>query len=234
MNRTTVIFAIIIVTFMANAQEKLDIEKYVNFGKYREENMKIGPAQENEPRVVFMGNSITEAWLEKSPQFFEENGYINRGISGQVTHQMLLRFRVDVIELNPKVVVILAGTNDIAQNSGFVAIEEIAKNIISMAELADYHGIKVIISSVLPAIDFPWNTGLDPAPKIIELNALLAQYAAENRFIYVDYHSKMVDERGGLKVPEYTSAEDLVHPNKNGYVVMEGLVKPAIDQVLNK
>jgi lysophospholipase L1-like esterase len=234
MSKNILIFTIIFLSFVANAQNKIDINQYANFEKYREANMKLGLPSETENRVVFMGNSITEAWKIKSPEFFENNGYIDRGISGQVTHQMLLRFKDDVIKLKPKVVIILAGTNDIAQNSGLVTLKSIAENIFSMAELADCHGIKVIICSVLPAIDYPWKPELEPAKKIIELNSMLKKYAAEKHFQYVDYYSNMVDDKGGLKVPEYTSQQDLVHPNKEGYKVMEKLVKPAIDRALKK
>ncbi|MEJ2637466.1 MAG: SGNH/GDSL hydrolase family protein [Calditrichia bacterium] len=234
MNKAIALLTIILLSFAATAQTRIDIEEYVNLEKYREANMKLGLPSKNETRVVFMGNSITEAWGDKSPEFFKETGYINRGICGQVTHQMLLRFRADVIDLKPRVVVILAGTNDIAQNSGFVPIEGIAENIMSMAELADCHGIKVVISSVLPAIDYPWRPGLEPAPKIIKLNEILKKYAADKKFIYVDYYSKMVDKAGGLKVPDYTSAGDLVHPNRDGYKVMEGLVKAAIARALEE
>lgn len=234
MNKTIVLPAILFLSFIVNAQDQFDVSKYANFEKYRDANMKLEPPAENENRVVFMGNSITEAWERISPGFFKKAGYINRGISGQVTHQMLLRFRADVLDIKPKVVVILAGTNDIAQNSGFVAIEDIAENIMSMAELADYQGIKVIICSVLPAIDYPWRPGLEPANKIVELNEILKKYAAEKEFEYVDYYTAMVDDKGGLKVPDYTSADDLVHPNKNGYKVMEELVEAAIEKAMNR
>ena len=232
MNKAIVILILIFLICTANAQNKIDINQYANFEKYREANTKLGLPSKTETRVVFMGNSITESWKNKSPDFFKKNGYIDRGISGQVTHQMLLRFKADVIDLKPKVVVILAGTNDIAQNSGFVTIEAIAENIFSMAELADYHRIKVILCSVLPAIDYPWHPGLKPAQKIVELNEMLKKYALENNFLYVDYYSNMVDDKGGLKVPDYTSQDDLVHPNLTGYKIMERLVEAAIDKAI--
>jgi lysophospholipase L1-like esterase len=233
MSKNILILTIIFLSCIATAQDKIDINQYANFEKYKEVNMKLGRPSDTEKRVVFMGNSITEGWKDKCPDFFNKNGYVDRGISGQVTHQMLLRFRSDVIDLQPKVVVILAGTNDIAQNSGFVTPESIAENIFSMAELAEYHGIKVILCSVLPAIDYPWHPGLEPAQKIIELNEMLKRYAEEKHFQYVDYYSSMVDDKGGLKVPEYTSEDDLVHPNKEGYNVMEKLVTQAIEITLN-
>ncbi len=234
MKKLLLIAVMLIASSLTFAQAKFEVEAYANFDKYKENNSKLGLPMENENRVVFMGNSITEAWVDKRPEFFNENNFIGRGISGQVTNQMLLRFRADVIDLKPKAVVILAGTNDIAQNSGYVSVPEIAKNIFTMAELADYHGIKVILCSVLPAIDFPWKRGLEPAPKIIELNELIKKYAADKHFPYVDYYSAMVDDAGGLKVPDYTSQEDLVHPNVNGYEVMEKLVTPVIDEVMGE
>ena len=147
---------------------------------------------------------------------------------------MLLRFRPDVIDLNPKVVVILAGTNDIAGNTGYTSLETITGNIKSMAEIANANGVEVIISSILPAIEYLWKPGLNPAPKIISINKELKKYAKKNNFIYLDYFSAMVDDNDGLKVPDYTSEDDLVHPNKAGYLVMENLAEKAIDQALSR
>ena len=180
-----------------------------------------------------MGNSITEGWVGLRPEYFKDKDYINRGISGQTTPQMLLRFRQDVIDLNPKVVVILAGTNDIAGNTGYTSLGTITGNIKSMAEIADANGIKVIISSIIPAIEYLWKPGLEPAPKIISINKVLKMYAEQNSFIYLDYFSAMVDDKGGLKVPDYTAENDLVHPNKEGYLVMEILAEKAIKKALN-
>ena len=209
-----------------------DWRSFANVDRYAEANLKLSkvPAQDN--RVVFMGDSITEGWGYFDPEFFQGSGYINRGIGGQTTPQMLLRFRPDVIELEPKVVVILAGTNDLAGNTGVTDVQTIADNIMSMSEIADHNGIRVIIASVLPAIDFPWKSGLEPASKIVTLNLMLQLYAQEHNFIYLDYYSSLVDEEGGLKVPEYTAANDLVHPNKVGYAVMEKLVNQAIQAAL--
>lgn len=218
----------------SNAQEWRKFYGSANIDKFRVENIKLGLPAEAEKRVVFMGNSIIEAWPILRPDFFKDTQYIARGLSGQTTPQMLLRFRTDVISLQPKVVVILAGINDIAQNTGFIPIELIAENIMTMAELARYHNIEVIICSVVPAIDFPWKRGLEPANKILELNLLLKEYATKNDLIYVDYHSKMADEKNGLKVPEYTAADDLVHPNEAGYTLMGNLVQPAIEQAISQ
>jgi len=181
-----------------------------------------------------MGNSITEGWVNIRPEFFNNRDYINRGIGGQTTPQMLIRFRPDVIDLNPKVVIILAGTNDIAGNTGYTSLETIIGNIKSMAEIANANGIEVIISSILPAIEYLWKPGLNPAQKIISINKELKLYAKKNNFIYLDYFSAMVDENNGLKVPDYTAANDLVHPNKTGYLVMEQLAQKAIDKALSR
>jgi lysophospholipase L1-like esterase len=181
-----------------------------------------------------MGNSITEGWVQMRPDFFDNRDYINRGIGGQTTPQMLLRFRQAVVDLNPKAVVILAGTNDIAGNSGYISLDSIIDNIKSMAEIANANDIQVIISSILPAIDYPWKPGLDPAYKIIAINKALKAFSEENNFIYLDYYAAMVDDKGGLKVPEYTTANDLVHPNKMGYLVMEKLAEIGIKKALAK
>ena len=178
-----------------------------------------------------MGNSITEGWPNKDPEYFENPNYINRGIGGQTTPQMLLRFRADVIDLEPKVVVILAGTNDIAGNTGPMTLEEIRDNIISMAELAKANGIQVIISSVLPAYDYAWKPGLEPNIKIPKLNAMLKEYAENNDFLYLNYFTAMADDRNGLPIE---LAEDGVHPTKEGYMIMKKLAEDAIQTLLNK
>ena len=206
--------------------------EFANTSSYDKANLELALNTESHNRVVFMGNSITEGWVIMHPQFFKNKGYINRGIGGQTTPQMLLRFRQDVLNLNPKVVVILAGTNDIAGNTGYTSEEDILGNIKSMAEIANSNGIKVIISSILPAIEYLWKPGLDPATKIIKINKELKLFSDKNGFIYLDYYSEMVDDKGGLKVPDYTSANDLVHPNLNGYLVMEKLVEDAINKAL--
>ena len=211
-----------------------DWNTFANTSRYDKANLELKLHTTANNRVVFMGNSITEGWIQMRPEFFNNRDYINRGIGGQTTPQMLLRFREDVINLNPSVVIILAGTNDIAGNSGYISLESIIDNIKSMSEIANANGIKVIISSILPAIDYPWKPGLDPAPKIIIINKALKAFSEENNFIYLDYYAAMVDDKGGLKVPEYTSANDLVHPNKNGYLVMEKLAEIAINKALPK
>ena len=201
---------------------------WAHLKKYEQNNSELKKI--NEPdRVVFMGNSITEGWSFLDKDFFINNPFVNRGIGGQTTPQMLIRFKPDVVNLNPKAVVILAGINDIAENTGPVTIENIAENIISMAEIAKANEIKVFICSTLPAIDFPWSPGMEPGPKVIKLNSILKNYCDSNNITYVDYFSAMSDEKGGLKVPEYTTADDLVHPNLAGYKVMGKIILKALE-----
>lgn len=210
---------------MAYAQD------WANLNRYSEENSKLGLPATGEKRVVFMGNSITEGWGQIYPEFFAGKPYINRGIGGQTTPQMLLRFRADVIDLKPAVVVILAGTNDIAGNTGPSTLKMIEDNIFSMAELANAHGIKVVLSSVLPVFDYPWKPGLQPVEKIASLNEHIKQYAAKNGFIYLDYFSSLADERKGMKA---AYATDGVHPNVAGYKVMGPLAEAAIAKALSQ
>jgi len=210
-----------------NKQTKTD---WSDMAKYAKEN-KVLKQQTDPNRIVFMGNSITEFWKRDDPAFFEGKPYVNRGISGQTTPQMVLRFPADVIELKPAVVVILAGINDIAENSGPISLQEIFENIVSMAAMARRNNIKVILSSVLPAYDFPWRSGLQPAEKIIKLNGMIQLYANKNQLEYVDYYSAMVDERKGLD-KEY--AADEVHPNLAGYKVMAPLLEKAITKTMSK
>ena len=205
--------------FCAEADDaKMD---WPNLTAYRSANEQLAPPARGERRVVFMGDSITEFWTKS----YWGKERINRGISGQTSPQMLLRFRSDVIELKPKAVVILAGTNDIAGNTGPATNEMIVGNIASMAELARSHGIRVILCSVLPAAGFYWNEAARPAPQIAALNALIKDYARRQRLSYVDYYAAMVDDRPGLKK---AYSEDGVHPNEAGYEVMIALVNKAI------
>jgi len=178
-----------------------------------------------------MGDSITEFWSVTCPEFFAGKQYVNRGISGQTTPQMLIRFRADAIALKPSVVVIMAGVNDIAENTGPSTLEMITDNIFSMAELAKANHIKVILCSVLPAYDFPWKTGLQPAEKIVNLNKRIQQYAEANGIKYLDYYSAVVNEQKGLKA---AYSGDGVHPNKAGYEVMNPLVEKAIAIICKK
>ncbi|MGI6074282.1 MAG: SGNH/GDSL hydrolase family protein [Fermentimonas sp.] len=221
---------ILTLLLMSGVLFTVEAQDWANLNRFRESNEKLGPARTCDTRVVFMGNSITQGWIEKVPEFFApEKQYINRGISGQTTPQMLLRFRQDVLNLWPKVVVILAGTNDIAGNTGPSTLEMIEDNIHSMTELAQAHGIQVVLCSVLPAFDYGWRPGLEPAQKIIELNKRIKQYANSQGAVYCDFHTAMTDERGGL--PKELS-EDGVHPNVAGYDIMQPMVENAIARAL--
>ena len=234
MNLKPLLIALLLPLACSQKINSQDWNEFANTSRYDKANLELKLHTTANNRVVFMGNSITEGWIQMRPEFFNNRDYINRGFGGQTTPQMLLRFREDVINLNPSVVIILAGTNDIAGNSGYISLESIIDNIKSMSEIANANGIKVIISSILPAIDYPWKPGLDPAPKIIIINKALKAFSEENNFIYLDYYAAMADDKGGLKVPEYTTANDLVHPNKKGYLVMEKLAEIAIKKALAK
>lgn len=202
-----------------------------NLRRYRSQNEKAGLPSAKESRVVFMGNSITDGWINARPDFFSQNDYLDRGISGQTTPQMLIRFRQDVIDLKPKVVVILAGINDIAENTGPSSVEMIENNLMSMAQLAKANGIKVVMCSILPAYAFPWRPGINPVEKIIAVNKWMKNYAAKNQFVYVDYYDAMADERKGLPA---NLSKDGVHPTAEGYKIMESLVVPGIKKALKK
>ena len=224
------LFVIILINLIFMEQISLaQNTDWADLNRYKEDNLMIGLPAPDENRVVFMGNSITQGWGDAQPEFFEGKSYINRGISGQTTPQMLVRFRPDVVNLKPKVVLILAGTNDIAGNTGPSTLEMIEDNIASMVEIAKANNIKVVLCSVLPAFEYPWKPGLEPAQKIIDLNKWIKEYAIKNKIIYVDYFTPMADERNGLK-KEYS--EDGVHPNLTGYKVMEPLVELAIEEAL--
>ncbi len=222
---TFAIMAMLLLTGIAQAQD------WANTARFKDDDAKVGLPVSGEKRVVFMGNSITEGWIRTRPAYFEGKPYVNRGISGQTTPQMLVRFRPDVINLKPALVIILAGTNDIAGNTGISTLEMIMDNMISMAELAKANNIKVVLSSVLPAFDYPWKPGMEPAPKIVKLNEMIKKYADANGIVYLDYFSSMVDERNGLK-KELSS--DGVHPNEAGYLIMEPLAEQAIKKALSQ
>lgn len=200
-----------------------EIKDWANFARYEEANKEV-----SNPKVVFMGNSITDGWPNADPDFFKKNNYVGRGISGQVSAQMLLRLRPDVIDLKPEAVVILAGTNDIALNDYAMTPEKTFGNIVSMVQLAQANNIKVILCSTMPASHFGWRPRVKPAEAIKALNKKVKEYAEQNNIEYVDYHGAMADSEGGL--PKKYS-EDGVHPNLEGYKVMEGLVQKAINKV---
>jgi lysophospholipase L1-like esterase len=193
---------------------------WANLKKYATENRQLMQLQ-NTNSIVLMGDSITEFWKVNDEAFFTSNNLINRGISGQTTPQMLLRFRQDVIDLKPSKVVILAGINDIAENTGPISLETVFGNIVSMVELAKANNIKVVLCSVLPSNKFNWNPKIEPADKVIALNKMIKAYVLKNKISFVNYYSAMVDANKGLDV-KY--GEDGVHPNLNGYKLMESLL----------
>ncbi len=202
-------------------------DDYGQLARYRDANEKLGPPAAGENRVVFFGDSITDIW--HLDQYFSGKPYVNRGIGGQTTPQMLVRFREDVIDLHPKVVVILAGTNDIAGNTGPMTNETISENLASMAELARAHGVKVVFSSVLPVHNYTDKSkdfyAQRPMPRILQLNEWLKKYCAENHIVYLDYFSSLVDDKGLLKKD---LADDGLHPNAAGYKIMAPLAEKAI------
>ena len=204
---------------------------YANFARYRAANAQLAAPARGEKRVVFMGNSITEGWVKYFPTMFPGKPYIGRGIGGQTTPQMVVRFHADVVALKPAVVVILGGTNDIAGNTGPSTLEMIEDNLRAMTEIAQANGIRVVLSSVLPVFDYPWKPGLTPAPKIVALNAWMKAYAQRVGAVYVDYHSAMRDDRDGLRAG---LGDDGVHPNEAGYRIMSTLAESAITQALSR
>jgi len=219
------IFTLIFAMFFTTA---INAQDWPNLSRFKEANEKVKALPLDNKRVVFMGNSITENWIKTYPDYFSGH-FVNRGISGQTTPQMLIRFRNDVVALNPAAVVILAGTNDIAGNTGPSTLEMIMDNLKSMSEIAQSNGIKVLLCSVLPAYDYSWRPGKEPNVKIPELNKMIKAYAQKNNFIYVDYFSAMADDKNGMK-KEYT--RDGVHPTVAGYDVMTPIIEKAIEGVL--
>lgn len=188
---------------------------WANFGRYSKQNDEIAGHKVN---AVFMGNSITDNWARLDPEFFSSHGFVGRGISGQTTSEMLVRFRRDVLDLEPEAVAILAGINDIAQNNGYISLENTFGNIVSMCELAKAHRIKVIICSTLPCDRLSWRPEIKPAEQVKELNAMLKDYADRNRILFVDYWSVMANGNGGL---DREISGDGCHPNIDGYEIME-------------
>ena len=198
--------------------------------RYRADNATLPPPAQGERRVVFYGDSITDGWGRvPDTTFFPGKPYVNRGISGQTTAQMLVRFRQDVIDLQPAAVVILAGTNDIAGNTGVATQAMIEDNLRSMAELARAHGIRVVLASVLPVSDYPWRPGLQPADKVRRLNAWIRDYAQRSGAVYLDYYTALANAQGGM---DAKLANDGVHPTPAGYEVMAPLAQQAIDRAL--
>ncbi len=223
--RTLIVLVLLFSIGAAKAQD------WPNLKRYQDANSKVPPPVAGEKRVVYMGDSITDFWISNDSTFFNSRSYLDRGISGQTTGQMLLRFRQDVIDLKPAVVVILAGINDIAQNNGPEKLEDVFGNIVSMVELAKANHIKVVISSVLPAFALPWRPAIDPVPQVAALNDMLKTYADKNKITYLDYFTAMADARKGLPA---NLSKDGVHPSLDGYKVMEPLAEKAINEAINK
>ena len=211
MKRITIVIVAIFCAASAFSQSK----DWANFGRYENANKEIAGQEIN---AVFMGNSITEGWANQDPEFFTAHGFVGRGISGQTSSEMLVRFRRDVLDLEPEAVAILAGINDIAQNNGYISLENTFGNIVSMCELAKAHRIKVIICSTLPCDRLSWRPEIKPAEQVKELNAMLKDYADRNRILFVDYWSVMANGNGGL---DKEISGDGCHPNIDGYEIME-------------
>lgn len=207
-----------------NQKEEIETESenqdWPNLNRYKKENYDLNLDLNEGNRVIFMGDSITEGWSALYPDFFKKRNYVNRGISGQTTPQMLIRFRSDVVDLLPKTVVILAGTNDIAENTGPSNVKMITDNIFSMAELGNAHSIKIVLCSVLPVFKYSWKNIIDPPSYIYEVNSMIEEYCLKNNYKYLDYYSSMVDGQKGLME---SLTEDGVHPNEKGYEVMSQL-----------
>lgn len=217
--------AVVLPIIMSSAIQAADNRDWAQFNRYAEANAALN----SNPDVVFMGNSITDFWPAKSPEFWADNaGFVGRGISGQTTCEMLVRFRQDVINLHPRVVVILAGINDIARNNGKISLVNVLGNLKSMTELARAHGIKVALCSVVPCSRFPWRPEIKPAMLVKHLNGMIAQYVAglaSDDVIYVDYYSAMANHEGGL---DASLSDDGCHPTPAGYAIMERVVLEAL------
>jgi len=206
-------------------------DDWADLRHYQARNESLGAPKVGDKRVIFLGSSIFERWSDMMPEFFENRNYINRGISGQISPQLLIRFRQDVIDLKPKAVIILAGSNDIAGSTGHVSNATIMNNIKSMSELARLHGIRVILCAYLPVYDYPWRKGLEPGEKIVSLNKEIQAYAKQEGFVLLDYFNPLVDERLGQKA-ELTL--DGVHPNAAGYKIMAKVTEEAIKKALQE
>ncbi|MBP5513269.1 MAG: SGNH/GDSL hydrolase family protein [Bacteroidaceae bacterium] len=205
-------------------------DDWANFKRYANANTEVKALPQSQRKVVFMGNSITDNWANRHPDFFKDNGYIGRGISGQTTYQMVLRFYEDVVNLHPKAVVINGGTNDIAQNNHPYVEDRTFQNIVTMAQIAKANGIKVILTSITPCDHYTWRPEIkDVIAKIKSLNARIKEYAKKNKFQYVDYWTEMANEQGAMRDG---ISEEGCHPNAAGYAIMGPLVQKAIKKVV--
>lgn len=224
MMKKILMLLVVVLPLVASAQKK--DKDWADYGRYEKANAALKKA----PTVVFMGNSITQCWYEMHPDFFDNNNFAGRGISGQVTQQMMSRFRADVINLNPRAVVILAGTNDIARNNGYISLEHIAQNIESMIQLAKANRIKVILCSVLPVKQYKWRKDLGNVSwQVVELNKMLRKLARRYGCKWVDFYDPMVDRDGGL---DRAYTKDGVHPTPKGYDLMEEIIAPKLKRYL--
>ena len=214
-----------------SGQKENFADDWARLTKYQNENDSIGAPKKGDKRVIFLGSSIFEFWKQKDPEYFEGKAYLDRGISGQISPQLLIRFRQDVIDLKPKVVIILAGSNDISGNTGHVTNEKIMKNIQSMAELAKLHHIKVVLCKYLPINEYPWAKHIRPADQIIALNDMIEAYARKKHHTVLDYWTPLADDQKGQR-KELTV--DGVHPNLEGYKIMEQVTEKVLDKVLRR
>lgn len=228
MNKT---FAILCAVLLACAPAFAQLNDSFGKERYEKDNANLGPREAGVSRVIFYGDSITDGWPGKSPDFFATPGFIGRGISGQTSYQFLLRFRNDVVELEPDIVVLNYGTNDIAENTGAYDEEQTFRNVKTMCDIAKANGIRVILASTLPHGGFGWNPKItDAMAKVRSLNAKVQEYAAANGIPYVDWFSAMVSSDGSRMREELSG--DGVHPNPDGYAIMESLVLPVIRETV--
>lgn len=206
----------------------ISAQDWANLSKYNDENKILLESKKQDKRIVFLGNSITESWKKLRPNFFKENNFVNRGIDGQTTPQMLLRFRQDIVNINTDIVIILAGTNDIAGNTGTSTLDMIQNNIASMCDIAKQNDIEIVLCSILPVHHYPWASEIKPIDKIKLLNDWVKNYSNKNNICFVDYYSSMVNDNGGMKS---NLSEDRVHPNKEGYFIMEKIILEKLDEL---
>lgn len=221
-------YRLFFLSFLFMFSQETFSQDWPNLLRYRDADEKLGNPVPGEKRIVFMGNSITEGWINAHPEFFRENHLINRGIGGQTTPQMVLRFRQDVIDLKPAAVFILAGINDIAGNTGPSTLKMIKDNFENMAFLAEAARIKVVLCSILPSNKIPWRDNMNPSEKIRQINTWMKSFAESHQFEYVDYYSVLKDDKDGL--PQNLS-QDGVHPTPEGYLKMEQVVLPYIRKI---
>lgn len=206
-------------------------DDWAGLGHFAADNAALDEPGRGEQRVVFLGDSITAGWADAAPDYFTDNAYVERGIGGQTTPQMLVRFRADVVDLEPAAVVILAGTNDLAGNTGPATNKSITDNLASMAEIAAANDIRVILASILPTTDYPWAPGREPAPRIVAINDWIEGYADDEDHVFLDYYGGLADADGAMQVA-YTT--DGVHVTRAGYEVMQALAEDAIDEALSR